>query len=142
MSQQNKLEVIEHPARVGTGFDLRTHILDAKTGEMIRIQPYRRFCEGRSVYFERPKMSGNLFYESNEPAGRRIQDKDGNWIIDTKLEHVDFIAPKTHLVKAQEVFEENAALRAELAALKAEKDAKLESVKAPTQVAAPQQKKA
>lgn len=135
---QPQPEVIEHPARVGTGFDLRTHIKDAKTGEIIMIQPYRRFSVGLSTYFERPKFSGNLYYEDNVPAGRRVakgKDSSGNeiWEIDTKAKHIDFVAANTHLTRSEDIKKENETLRAELAALQAEKEAKLE--KNPAQAA-------
>lgn len=135
---QPKPEIIEHPARVGNGFDLRTHIKDAKTGETIKIQPYRRFSVGLSTYFERPKFSGNLYYEDNKPAGRRIskgKDSVGNelWEIDLQAKHIDYVAATTHLTRAEDIAKENETLRAELAALQAEKEAKLD--KNPAQAA-------
>lgn len=128
-SYQPKPKVIETPERVGEGFDLRTHISDAKTGQLIRMQPYRMFCEGRIRYFERPKMSGNLFYESGEVAGRRVQ-VEGKWKIDETLKHTEFTSAKTDLITPDQVFSENEELRKELAAMRAEKEASIKAEKA------------
>jgi len=146
---QPKPEIIEHPARVGTGFDLRTHIKNAKTGETIKEQPYRRFCVGLKVYYERPKFSGNLVFEDGKHAGRRFQDKEGKWVIDESLPHEAYVAKRTELVRPEDIADENEALRAELAArdaelamLKGEKQDKVEQVaqNKPQAQAAPQRK--
>jgi hypothetical protein len=131
---QPKPEIIEHPARAGHGFDLRTHIKNAKTGETIRVQPYRRFSVGLSTYYERPKMSGNLFFEDGKPAGRRFL-KDGKFVIDEALPHADFVAARTEFVKPEDIAQENEALRAELAALQSEKEAKVTVVQPKAQAA-------
>lgn len=119
---QPKPSVIEDPPPPHEGFDYRTHIKNAKTGEMIKVQPYRRFCIGQQVYLERPKHSGNLFFENGDPAGRRIQ-KNGKWEIDDQAKHIEVIEPQD--LTAEEIAAENEALKRELAALKSESEAKM-----------------
>lgn len=134
---QPKPKVLETPERVGEGFDLRTHISDAKTGGLVRVQPYRLFCQERIKYYERPKLSGNLYFEDGKEAGRRTKTAEGAWVIDTKAAHVDFTAAKSDAITPDQVFAENEELRKELAAMKAEKEAMLEqkNVKAQAQAA-------
>lgn len=102
-------------------FDLQTHVRD-KYGKLIKTNPYRRYCRGGEVYYERPVGSGNLWYENNEPAGRMIDNK-----VDRTAAHVEFTAPVSEdqkLVKAVlDTKAENEALRRELEALKAEAQA-------------------
>lgn len=125
---QPKPKVIEHPERnPSEGFDLRTHIKDAKTGKLIRVQPYTRRVVNSVVYYERPVGSGNLFFESGLAAGRRIPDsKDakGNvtYKIDEQASHIEYVASITQERTMDGVVDENEALRKELAALKAEKE--------------------
>lgn len=49
------------------GFDLRTHILDAKTGEVLKVQPYRLVVKGDKKIFIR---DGVEYYED----GTRISE--------------------------------------------------------------------
>jgi hypothetical protein len=136
---QPQPKVQEVPARVGTGFDLRVNIKDGKTGEMIKTQPYNRHCVGTKTYYERPIGSGNLFWESGEAAGRWVRNPDfkkgtGNveFMPDEAAAHIFYDEEKTVKFSqeaANEVLAENTALKAELDALKAEKEAKMSADK-------------
>ena len=44
-------------------FDLRTHIRDAKTGRVVKVQPYRRFTSRDGDIYER---DGVKYYENGE----------------------------------------------------------------------------
>jgi hypothetical protein len=115
---QPQTKVVEHPQKNDAqGFDLRTHIKDAKTGRLLRVQPYTLHIIRGDKYFERPPKSGNLFYESGEAAGVMIGG-------DVKLgqAHSAYVEPITNERTFPGVVSENEALRAELAALKAEKE--------------------
>ncbi len=129
-------EVTEWPPRdPNKGFDDRVHIKNAKTGEMIRKQPYRskhlKDGEGSKEYCERPVGSGNLFTRDGAPAGRI----DGDWAkwekVDHKAAHKAFVEKTTSFAKVGDIIAENEQLRAELAAMTAEKDAKLKTPEQP-----------
>jgi len=118
---QPKPKVQENPEWNGVGFDLRVLIRDAKTGEVIRHQPYNRHCVGRYVYYERPIGSGNLFYGDGKPAGRWVRGESGEYYADTGAEHRAITeARELSGLDAQALSEENETLKAELAALKGE----------------------
>ncbi len=112
---QPKAKVIEHPQRdESTGFDNRVHIKDAKTGKLIRIQHYARHAKGAEILFERPIGSGNCFFENGVSAGRwdltqwaKISDN-----------HIEVAAAPANQMEHLE--QQNAALTAELSALRAE----------------------
>ena len=116
---ETKQKIVEHPEfDPSTGFDYRTHIKDAKTGKLIRIQTYARHARSGEVLLERPVGSGNCFSENGEPAGR--------WNL-TKWEKIsdDHIAVKAAPANREEDLEQrNAILERELAALKAESQMK------------------
>ena len=40
------------------GFDTRTHIVDPKSGMLLKYQPYRRACEGSEVNYYRRDENG------------------------------------------------------------------------------------
>lgn len=86
-------------------------------GELIAATVFRMHSRGNTRYYEYPKFSGNLWYESNgkftEPAGR-INTKGE---IDTKAEHVAYKAPATG---TEVIVSENATLREKLAAYEKE----------------------
>lgn len=100
-------------------FDLKTHTTDALTGKVTLTNPYRLRIIGASKYFERPVGSGNLWTEADEPCGRWIAGK-----VDADAAHTEWIAPTTGTEKIQlelkSARETEAALRAELDAIKAE----------------------
>jgi hypothetical protein len=127
LDYQPRPKVQETPEWNGVGFDLRVLIKDAKTGEVIRHQPYNRHCVGRHVYYERPVGSGNLFYGDGKPAGRWMKQENGEYGAQTDLPHVSAPEPIAPM-SADAVAEENETLRRELAAAKAE----LEALTAPS----------
>lgn len=112
------------------GFDLVVTHRDEKTGEVTWVNPYTlRVIQaadgGKTRLWERPKNSGNLF----DKAGRAV----GRWMPDEKTKrnrfhpgvpHIDFKAPETEDQKlARSLVDKDvelAALRAELASIKAE----------------------
>ena len=117
-------KIVEHPERNPTlGFDTRTHIKDSATGQLIRKQIHSLHIVGGQYLYEYPVKSGNLFYASGEVAGRWIKDGKG-YKQDPDAKHLDFVAPKTDFVTPEEVMNENEMLRAELAALKGDKEKK------------------
>lgn len=115
------------------GFDITVTHRDPKTGLIVKKDPYiLRVCgqEGsnsKSRYWERPAGSGNLFDKNNNPIGRweyeekalpnGLKSRVGKFVAGAK--HISWEAP---LTQDQKIARENAALRAELDALKAEKD--------------------
>lgn len=42
----------------GEGFDLRTHVVDPKTGALLKFQPYRRICDGSEITYLRKDDNG------------------------------------------------------------------------------------
>lgn len=118
---QPKAKVIEQPELNPEGFDLRVQIKDANTGKVIRHQPYTCHIVGGSKLFERPKGSGNLYYESGLSAGRLGRDGQGNKYADTTKAHIEIAEAKEVTLEA--IASENESLKAELAALKAEQTA-------------------
>lgn len=118
------------------GFDLIVTHRDPKTGQVIKSTPYiLRVCgeqgsDQKARYWERPKGSGNLFDKHNNPVGRWIYEdkivkgkkvKVGKY--DEKAEHIKWVPP---LTEDQKIAQKNAALEAEVASLRAEKE-KLEA---------------
>jgi len=127
-SYQPRATVIEHPPHnPAEGFDRRVHIMDAKTGKLIKYQPHTLHIVGGNEYYEFPVSSGNLFYRSGEKAGRWLKTENG-WGAVTTAEHVEFATPLTEDQSIAALNEKNAALEAELAALKAERSEKKEEV--------------
>lgn len=113
-------------------FDLKVHHRTRK-GHLIKVDPYNLYIDKGTHYYERPILSGNLFFENNAPAGRieRDFDKNGNIIsekFDFTAAHKEYVPPVTG---AEKLAAENADLQAkyaqaqaELAAIKAELEAK------------------
>lgn len=133
----SQAKIIESPEYIPGSFDLRVTVKNAKTGEVIKHQPYNLHCDGKDKYFERPIGSGNLFYGSGQPAGRWMRNPDWKkgssvpeYYANTEAEHVEFEVTQARqlTVEAMQAAEaDNASLRAELAALKAEKEGKSEA---------------
>ena len=120
---QPKPKIQENPEWNGVGFDLRVLIRDAKTGEVIRHQPYNRHCVGRFVYYERPIGSGNLFYGDGKEAGRWVRGETGEYFADTAAAHVTVREPEEEKQDMSAMADENETLKRELAAAKAEIEA-------------------
>lgn len=100
-------------------FDLIVHRRDKKTGRVTEVNAYvMRKHQGVS-YFERPKGSGNLFFENNEPAGRYEAGK-----FNLEAKHIDWVAPLSPEESVQQAvasaMSENARLKAELSEIKRE----------------------
>lgn len=113
-------------------FDITVTHRDPKTGLVVKKTPYiLRVCgeqgsDQKARYWERPAGSGNLFDKSDNPVGRWIYEEKvvkGKKVrvgkYDEKAEHIQWVPPMT---EDQKIARENAALKAELAALKAEKE--------------------
>lgn len=100
-------------------FDLIVQQRDKKTGRVISENPYRMRKHEGVAYFERPKGSGNLFFENNEPAGRY---EAGKFMPDAK--HIEWVAPLSEEEKVKQAVaaaqDEAAKLKAELAEIKRE----------------------
>jgi len=110
-------------------FDLVVHRRDAKTGRVTSVNPYTMRKHHGVAYFERPKGSGNLYFENNEPAGRYVA---GKFLPDAA--HEAWVAPLTaeELVKqaVASALEETARLKAELNEIKREQKFKTEDAAA------------
>jgi hypothetical protein len=63
MQEQIKQEVVESPQRdPQVGFDMRVEIVDAKTGKLLKYQPYVRHAHrDKGVVYER---DGKFYYEN------------------------------------------------------------------------------
>ena len=112
-------------------FNLVVTHRDEKTGAIILRDPYTlRVIQasdgGKTRLWERPKNSGNLFNKAGEPVGRWMMDeksKRGKFVAGAA--HIEFKAPETEDQKlARSLIEKDhelAALKAELAAIQAER---------------------
>lgn len=122
------------------GFDLRTHTFD-KRGRLKEKNLYRLHIQNGAHYYERPVDSGNLWTEGGEPTGRVekiIDESTGKAIgktFDYKAAHKKYTAPLTGAEKLsfenEDLKAKNASILAELAALRAEVDARTTPVKGP-----------
>jgi hypothetical protein len=125
--QQRADDDIETPRQK---FDLMVTHRHPKTGQIIKHDPYiLRVCgeigsSEKSQYWERPAGSGNLYDAQMNPVGRwEYEDKviKGKAVKVGKLvegaAHIAWAPPET---QDQKISRENAALKAEIAALKAE----------------------
>lgn len=115
-------------------FDLVVTHRDPKTGLVTKQTPYiLRVCgeqgsDQRSRMWERPAGSGNVFDRENNPVGRWIYEDQviqGKKVRigkhDPKAAHIEWAPP---LTEDQKIAQENATLKAEIAALKAEQSQK------------------
>ena len=122
---QPRAKVIESPQLDPTaGFDLRTHIKDAKTNKLIRLQPYARHARNDEVLYERPIGSGNCYHENGVPAGNwkfHQQKDDVRWEKVSDKHVATKAAPVDHLEEAYQKIE---MLERELAARDSEKTGK------------------
>lgn len=112
------------------GFDKRVTFRDPKTGQVVRTDPYiRRVCAkeggGSTRYWERPAGSGNLWDSNGNAIGRWDATKPEGERFQKDAPHVAWERPQTEDDKLANALiaqaNENAALKAELEALKAEK---------------------
>lgn len=104
-----------HPGK----FDTRVQIRD-KHGEVVHMQPYTCHVLDGSKYFERPKQSGNVFYEDGSPAGRVTRTLNGNKAALKFDEGAAHIAMKTPVDEKRELADQLQAAKDELAAIKKE----------------------
>lgn len=120
------------PPEAPKGFNLKVTYRDEITGAVTHTDPYTLRVVGetgsseKARYFERPKGSGNLWDSKGEACGRWVYDekiekgrkvKVGRY--DAEAPHIAWVPP---LTEDQKIAQENAALKAELAAMKAEKE--------------------
>jgi hypothetical protein len=106
-------------------FDIKiTKTTDPLTKRVVSFKPYTLHCVGQARYFEYPKGSGNLWWESREFCGRW---EDGKAVVGKA--HVAFKPPLTEdeaLAKhVAGVEDQNKKLLAELEAIKKERAAKI-----------------
>lgn len=125
--QSKRLEYKPDPNK----FDLVTHRWDSQ-GHLVAKNLYRKFIVGDRSYYERPVNSGNLWYENNQPAGRveyELNEKGhiaGPKTFNHDAPHKNYTAPllgaeKMHFELEKER-ERSAALEAELASIKKERE--------------------
>lgn len=131
----NKKPVVEHPT-APEGFDTRTHIRDASTGALIRLQTHAVHFFGTEKMYEFPIGSGNMFSVQGHQIGRwEFQAIGGDpkkrqWM---KIGDDHAFVPPAPANKLEAVEQENSALKAELEALRAEKEKKVEQAGKPVQ---------
>lgn len=109
-------------------FDLMVTHRDPLTGQITKRDPYVMYVMksaegGKMRLYERPKGSGNLWNSKGEPIGRWDKSKKEGEQFIKGAKHIDWVQP---LTKDQQIAKENAALKAEIAAMKAESDKKKE----------------
>lgn len=126
MKLQNGKTIMYEPDP--TKFDLVVDRWDHE-GRKIYHNPYRKFMrQDAGDVYERPKGSGNLWYENNQPAGRVQYEINEKGHIHNKkflpdAPHVEYTPPATPLELSEALTESKAALaaaQAELAAIKRE----------------------
>lgn len=117
-------KVIEAPQLDETsGFDYRTHISDAKTNRLIRLQPYTKHAKGSEVMLERPPGSGNCYHENGQPAGRWSITVEGRETVWKKVSDKHAEVPAAPASQAEAQAQRIEALELELAAREAELEA-------------------
>ncbi len=116
---------VEEKEETKKGFDLTVTHRDSKTGLVTKHDPYTLRVIDHERLWERPAGSGNLWDKENNPIGRWISKtevikgkKAVTGTYDPNAQHVAWEPP---LTEDQKIAKENATLRQELAALKAEK---------------------
>jgi len=121
MGRYDKDEEVEEKK----GFSLQTVYRNKKTGKIEREDYYiARYVQqggGSVVYFERPAGSGNIWNGQGEAIGRWDKTKPEGKRFIAGEPHIEWNPPET---QDQKIAKENAALKAELAALKAEQNSK------------------
>ncbi len=111
-----------------TKFDFQTHKFDAN-GNLVATDHYRLHNANGTSYYERPKFSGNLWFENNQPAGRieyKIEGKKTvkHLLIGEEYPHLAYVKP---LSGSEAIAAELAQAKAELAQIKAEQSAKTQT---------------
>lgn len=101
-------------------FDLKVHHRDSKTGRLVKTTPYTlRIDKGKKTY-ERPTGSGNMWDAAGVPIGDHVEIKD------ELTEKQEFAAALVaNESKISGLNEQLAAKDLEIAAIKAEADAKV-----------------
>lgn len=126
MEAQAAKKVIEFPAKADEGFDIRTHIRDAKTGRLHILQPFAYHAQGDLRLHERPIGSGNMFSPNGDPIGRWTLKGEGKNRLWEKIseQHTE-VAPNIPVNREEHLENELTASQKEVAALKAEREALL-----------------
>lgn len=123
------------------GFDFRVTHRDPLTGLVAHTNPYTMHILGeeRKQVMERPKGSGNCWDAQGQPCGRiaiKGEGRNAKLVHDPDAKHIAWTPPETADQKlAREVAaqkSENESLKKELAAMKAEADAKASAQKSTT----------
>lgn len=137
MRNRKNEEIIDDLEQPKQKFDLVVTKRHPRTGEIISHSPYILRVVGeigsseKMRLWERPAGSGNLFDKDNNPIGRWVTEekvvrgktvKEGKFV--EGAAHIEWTPPMT---KDQKIAKENATLKAEIAALKAERGAKSET---------------
>lgn len=118
-------------------FDVLVTHRDPQSGVVTGQNPYNLIVtgEGRKRLFERPKNSGNVFDSKGHAAGRWVRDENGKGKHEPLAEHVAVKPALTKEESANFVLSEKeteiAALKKELAAVRAESAPKQDKPKAP-----------
>ena len=103
-------------------FNLKVTHTDRR-GRILKRTPYRLFVRQGEQLFECPKHSGNLFYENGAQAGRVEFSSEGR-TFRMGAPHVAYVPPLSGAAKVEaeklSLEQENAQLKAELSAIKAE----------------------
>jgi hypothetical protein len=74
-------------------FDRKVHIRDTKTGKLLHVNAYTEHIrQNEGTYLERPKGSGNLWYEDGKPAGRFHRSKKYSEQVELGVDHVAFVS--------------------------------------------------
>lgn len=134
MSKSSESTLIAKQKEYGVaGFDFwNTHEFDRKSKRLASKNPYRMFVIKGEQIVEWPVGSGNAWFPDKKFAGRLEvkHDHHGNMMHEfvRGADHKEFVPPITEdQALAKDVLqtkEENARLKAELAAIKAEQDKK------------------
>lgn len=107
---------------------MRVHIRDRETGALIRLQHYTAHHMGDEKMYEQPPGSGNMYDVAGRAIGRwesHIQGKNTIW----KRISEEHIEAKVAMLNKEEYLEsQNDMLRAELAAMRTEENAKAPAV--------------
>lgn len=140
--REKKAKVLPVPTELlGGPFSLKTHFADER-GRRIGAQPYRLHMGAEGELFERPVNSGNCYFSNGQIAGRMIYKLNDDGSVasksyDSKAKHIEYVAPLSGSEKLESELsvakKKNAALEAELAAIRSNKDAKpvVEATKKP-----------
>ncbi len=98
--------------------DLVTHVRSAKSGQIIRKNPYRLYCTGQIKMFECPSGSLNWLYENGEKVPAELHPKDLKAFKITPLPHEAQEQLQKQADEVHGVKEELSATKEELSATK------------------------